>query len=139
MNCPSRTDEPEGTGFNQNPSSLAAELTTRADLNGMANSRVLGRIAIAEIESVVEQPPDDAGKGLQPGHVVEDKSLEEVNPNEDDGDGSDGGGDGAVGERKGHRLTKHAKKLWEILLKFGKFVGPGFMVRNFMLPSPSGF
>ena len=43
MNCPSRTDEPIGDGYNQNPPALAASLTTRQDLNGIANSRLLRR------------------------------------------------------------------------------------------------
>ena len=44
MNKPSRTDEPlEGDGYNQNPNPLSNDLTTNADLNGIANSRELGR------------------------------------------------------------------------------------------------
>ena len=40
MNCPSRTDEPpEHDGKNQSPSALAADLTTRQDLNGIVNLR----------------------------------------------------------------------------------------------------
>ena len=40
MNCPSRTDEPpDHDGKNQNPSALAADLTTRQDLNGIVNLR----------------------------------------------------------------------------------------------------
>ena len=40
MNCPSRTDEPlETDGWNQNPPGLAADLTTREDLNGLVNRR----------------------------------------------------------------------------------------------------
>jgi len=40
MNCPSRNDEPlEHEGWNQNPSALAADLTTREDLNGKVNRR----------------------------------------------------------------------------------------------------
>ena len=40
MNCPSRTDEPpEFDGKNQSPSALAADLTTRQDLNGIVNLR----------------------------------------------------------------------------------------------------
>ncbi|KIW85555.1 hypothetical protein Z517_00947 [Fonsecaea pedrosoi CBS 271.37] len=41
MNCPSRTDdvELEHPTWNQNPPDLAADLTTRQDLNGIANSR----------------------------------------------------------------------------------------------------
>ena len=40
MNCPSRNDETiEHEDWNQNPSSLAADLTTREDLNGTVNRR----------------------------------------------------------------------------------------------------
>lgn len=40
MNCPSRNDETlEHDGWNQNPSALAADLTTREDLNGIVNRR----------------------------------------------------------------------------------------------------
>ena len=40
MNCPSRTDKTDDhPDWNQNPSSLNADATTRADLNGIANSR----------------------------------------------------------------------------------------------------
>lgn len=40
MNCPSRTDEPlESDGWNQSPPGLAADLTTREDMNGMVNRR----------------------------------------------------------------------------------------------------
>ena len=43
MNKPSRTDEPlEGDGYNQSPNALSNDLTTNADLNGIANSRELG-------------------------------------------------------------------------------------------------
>ena len=59
MNCPSRTDEPEGTGFNQNPNALAADLTTRQDLDGRTNSRTLRRLASREVQNVVEDEPDE--------------------------------------------------------------------------------
>lgn len=40
MNCPSRTDDTILHGdWNQNPSSLATDLTTCQDFNGMVNSR----------------------------------------------------------------------------------------------------
>ena len=42
MNCPSRTDDSiEHPGWNQNPPSLAPDLTTRQDLNGISNAREL--------------------------------------------------------------------------------------------------
>jgi zinc transporter 1/2/3 len=44
MNCPSRTDEDLlfHPGWNQSPPRFAADLTTREDLNGIANARELG-------------------------------------------------------------------------------------------------
>jgi hypothetical protein len=40
MNCPSRVDETFGhDGWNQSPSSLSADATTRADLNGNINAK----------------------------------------------------------------------------------------------------
>lgn len=44
MNCPSRTDEDIilNPTWNQNPPRFAADLTTRQDLNGIANARELG-------------------------------------------------------------------------------------------------
>lgn len=42
MNCPSRTDDSlEHPDWNQNPPSLAPDLTTRQDLNGISNAREL--------------------------------------------------------------------------------------------------
>lgn len=44
MNCPSRTDDDIlwHPGWNQNPPRFAPDLTTCADLNGIANARELG-------------------------------------------------------------------------------------------------
>ncbi len=44
MNCPSRTDDDIllNPTWNQNPPRFAADLTTRQDLNGIANARELG-------------------------------------------------------------------------------------------------
>lgn len=44
MNCPSRTDDGAllvHPGWNQNPPSLAPDLTTRQDLGGISNAREL--------------------------------------------------------------------------------------------------
>ncbi|KAE9373492.1 transporter protein smf2 [Stipitochalara longipes BDJ] len=135
MNCPSRTEEPEGTGYNQNPSSLAADLTTRQDLNGIANSRVLRRIVTGDIENVVEHVPDDdvkkhdaadmAKKVLASnGHVERDLlSFEAVTLTQGDG------GRGIDGQRLHFPVsTIWLKRVRKVILTFGKFVGPGFMI-----------
>ncbi|KAH9203402.1 hypothetical protein DL95DRAFT_399370 [Leptodontidium sp. 2 PMI_412] len=105
MNCPSRTEEPEGDGFNQNPSSLSADLTTREDLNGIANARELKRIASNEIKSEVYRVPDDGSKGGKGGEVVAAKGVGQqsnlmgsgpgmVALDVADGDAAGGGGNG---------------------------------------------
>lgn len=47
MNCPSRTDDDVllNPGWNQSPPCFAADLTTRQDMNGIANARELGDAA----------------------------------------------------------------------------------------------
>lgn len=68
MNCPSRTDdvEFEHPTWNQNPPFLAADLTTRQDLNGIANSREHKEgidegphdLAPASKTTLFDRPPD---------------------------------------------------------------------------------
>lgn len=131
MNCPSRTEEPEGTGFNQNPSSLSADLTKREDLNGRANERVLRRTATEDIEKVVDHVPDDQIKEEEDGKfsamakVTRDgcPSLEAVDLNDHDNDGRGTDGGEAV-----QISTKWFVRARKIVITFGKFVGPGFMI-----------
>ena len=111
MNCPSRTDEPEGTGMNQSPPALAAALTTRADLNGMANSRVLRRSDEREPERIEEAIEGDSpdGNGIIKGGMV-------------------GGGDGPPEGRGEGRVVRGLREMRDGLKKFSRFVGPGMMV-----------
>ena len=127
MNCPSRTEEPEGTGYNQNPSSLAPDLTTRQDLNGIANTRVLRRIATGDIESVIDHVPEDDET------VVKAKDLKDMR------DSHVGSGmskfevvELSNAERREHNRTsiKWFMRLRKVMLTFGKFVGPGLMVSS---------
>jgi metal iron transporter len=136
MNCPSRTDEPEGTGFNQNPNFLAGDLTTRNDLNGIANSRVLRRNATMDviIGDVVEDDLRDfrdqqketavtataltsaTGQVQVPGMTIFD-AVEDS--------GEDRGVRGRVRVQWPRTLFMRSRK---VMMKFGKFLGPGFMV-----------
>lgn len=112
MNCPSRTDEPDGTGMNQSPDALAADLTTREDLNGRANARALRRCVSGEVE--VEREIEDgessgagAGKGRE---------------------GGVGGGGKGGREGMGMGLRRVFARCKEAVKKFGAFVGPGMLV-----------
>jgi metal iron transporter len=135
MNCPSRTEEPEGTGFNQNPSSLSADLTTRQDLNGIANSRVLRRIPSEIQDGVIlnSVPPDDEKlKGeREKGGVAKGTEVGESHVGSERGGISAGGsvvGDGGNGGEGGSWLLRYFLKLRKFLITYAKFVGPGFMV-----------
>lgn len=148
MNCPSRTDEPlEGDGYNQNPNALANDLTTREDLNGRANGRALRRSredeGVESINDLMEDTSDGVrmprekgvrggvgGDGVESGggedekngHVV-DHSTTATFQNENR----------ERGRRDYARTCIHVSrdqfvKMKQVLVKFAKFVGPGFMV-----------
>ncbi|KAG4034235.1 hypothetical protein MFRU_003g02080 [Monilinia fructicola] len=147
MNCPSRTDEPlEGDGYNQNPNALANDLTTREDLNGRANGRALRRSLEDEGVECINDLMEDTGDGK--GMVGESRV----------GGGVGSGGGGGEGEKNGHvdvigpsttetldirdqagggrrygrscsnMLRDQLVKMRQVMVKFAKFVGPGFMV-----------
>lgn len=149
MNQVSRTDEPyEGDdGLNQSPNALSNDLTTNQDLNGIANSRTRrsaddqsndgsGR-AITEIEPPTPDPDrvkvtrrnlaathGDGAAGQSPG--TKETSLKTAQVYR--GDPGQGGGEGnraSSTAKDGGSLFSRAKR---IILTFGKFVGPGFMV-----------
>ena len=121
MNYPSRADETLGhIGWNQNPPSLSADLTTAQDLNGVANAREqrdhtshLGHLE--DMIWAVEQPSDARG-GEQSGRIRVDT-------------------DGKRAVRiQSSPTIKYPFFHWlggrglEILRKFASFIGPGFMI-----------
>ncbi|KAL3424503.1 metal ion transporter metal ion transporter [Phlyctema vagabunda] len=143
MNCPSRTDEPEGTGKNQQPNALAADLTTRQDLNGLANARLLRR------EMNIDGIDDATVLETRAGTMPREESLEKgrravpeyghhVPPStptstamganateltaQEGGRGRGGGGNGP------QIPTGWLMKMRKTMLTFFKFVGPGFMI-----------
>jgi metal iron transporter len=130
MNYPSRTDNPNAReGWNQSPNLHSG--TTREDFNGMANTRVLRRIEPGE--PVLKPSDDEVSDAQRPrknstqtiriaitsaGHKVEEDL---VNPDALHCDGSSGNGDHFC-------LPSLFSKTRKVLVTFGKFVGPGFMV-----------
>ncbi|TVY84866.1 Manganese transporter SMF1 [Lachnellula suecica] len=110
MNCPSRTEEPEGTGFNQNPSALAADLTTRQDLNGIANARLLRRASGSEIHTMEELDPGDNLARDKKSPSVREEGAEAGTVVSRDGSGSGSGGLGG-GSARGDHGQKRCKNL----------------------------
>jgi len=138
MNCPSRTDEPEGTGMNQSPNTLAADLTTRADLNGMANSRMLRRQNSREIERMVEEESGDFEDGKHEyfvtGRILSSQTSESGlgNPTVVVEGNHGNGGHRVAGAGAGADVTPSSslglRRLRDVVMKFGRFIGPGMMV-----------
>jgi metal iron transporter len=145
MNCPDRTDNLDGReGWNQSPNDLAG--STREDFNGIANARTLRRL---DPEDTVTGVPDTENTGPRPRNnrrnsvatVKLARTLTSQNPDPhhvtvnafdmDEPANNPGGSGGSV------NLLKQARK---VLVTFGKFIGPGFMVSVatfFILPHRS--
>ncbi|MCJ1463212.1 hypothetical protein MMC07_001817 [Pseudocyphellaria aurata] len=137
MNCPSRTDEPlVPDGWNQNPPRLSADLTTREDLNGMANLRTQRSSASHVDEVQAGEVRDSASENRPPGlrarnHSIEVRSksfavqvFSPASPSQ--GLSSSVTLDTLPSSRNtGWGYLQHVGR---VLKKFGKFIGPGFMV-----------
>ena len=143
MNCPSRTDEqPENERWNQNPPRLAADLTTREDLNGTVNRRTQRCTDSADVGPAIELPEFE----LPPDHGLEqplgDASLLPLS--ETSGKQSAEPCDCAPKRPRlsttrisnppllpccpRSRIISSFRRLGAVLVNFGKFVGPGFMI-----------
>lgn len=119
MNCPSPVHHPEGDGMNQNPNALAPALTTNEDLNGMANLKVLRRLA--SIEHVTEDEPFDQSDPPR----SKTATVQEGQAGE-----SQEGIEAPSGPGGSHPRKPVLRKLVDVVVTFGKFVGPGFMVSS---------
>ncbi|KAK2024595.1 metal ion transporter metal ion transporter [Colletotrichum zoysiae] len=141
MNRPSRTDEPyEGEGYNQSPNPLSNDLTTNQDLNGTVNARVLepgedGKAQPGAADIAILRPDDDWGEGS-------------VTPRASSASPAKSVGLGHPGEEAMSALlpTLHSRRsshgsrdesraqlgifgrIKSAVIKFGSFVGPGFMI-----------
>ena len=132
MNCPSRTDDDSSQpGWNQNPPAFAADLTTRQDFNGIVNSRT--RIDAIHISQGEAQ--NELDQGDTTGHLPRSSSAFVCCA----------AAEGQEHTARRSRLRSHIARyprldlsswkapvslqyLGRIFMKFGKFVGPGFMV-----------
>lgn len=130
MNCPSRTDDTlEHPGWNQNPSSLNADLTTKNDFNGIANSKVHqenasgimgadGECTLAIQSHHQGQEEGKAGNEQNTGGVVSTASACEQPKR----------GSGSPRQPFKHSILSFFPYMFRTLVKFSRFVGPGFLV-----------
>lgn len=130
MNCPSRPDDIGGhPDWNQNPSSLSGDLTTRADLNGIVNLRVQ-----RQSESDMETSESDPTR-VKPSDILKPKSQPESEKEAAEVDTH-------VNKAKDEKVdktdprhsppasvrTSFATKVCNSLYRYAKFVGPGFLI-----------
>jgi metal iron transporter len=145
MNCPSRTDAIVEDGMNQSPNAFAPDITTRSDFGQIANARLQRDHRVG----VGGDATDTETVALQQLAKGPDKNGTSVFAAAGEG-GGDGGGlgrasDGAMSSERNNSGDSMAspnscqpsrvppiKHLFHrargVLVKYGKFVGPGFMI-----------
>lgn len=111
MNCPMRTDPNPDEGYNQNPSDMAPEINTKHTLNHRRNSTNEKTNASIHLGDGSHDAIESSPTILEPG---------------DDKQDSNAPGAGADAKRsRWLRLYLTSKRK---IVKYGKFIGPGFMV-----------
>jgi metal iron transporter len=130
MNCPSRNDETLGhDGWNQSPARLSADTTTRQDLNGIANAREqrehgLKTSSIEEEARITETPCDEpAGK-----EKAENNEGELVDAGKGTLELQSSPEDNKPPHRGLEHVQRYSRRGVQILTKYVKFIGPGFMI-----------
>lgn len=127
MNCPSRNDDVDKhPDWNQTPPALTADLTTRADLNGISNLREqhegdskhcdVGDLNHANKEEVL----DAGGSGRAPQKQAPEKIASNMSETVSQ----------HSSEKNGFLkdMSRRMRRLPEILFKYAQFIGPGFLI-----------
>ena len=133
MNCPSRPDpDLDHPGWNQNPSSLAADVTTRQDLNGIVNSRTKLDTDCTLVDEAENEVEDGHAKDRPPNAHLPLASCGDLPDHEPPTETRKTGirTIGLLGnpDLPSWKAYTSLQRFGQILIKFGKFVGPGFMV-----------
>jgi metal iron transporter len=132
MNCPSRNDDTnKHPNWNQAPPALTADLTTRADLNGIANmreredqedsrqqdERIQASMRGAECTGGKKA---DCGKRKRQSHTL---PLSPFKASEQPSEQPSSGKTSVFGE-----FTRRIGRFRKILVKYAQFIGPGFLI-----------
>ncbi|KAL9115166.1 MAG: hypothetical protein Q9227_000960 [Pyrenula ochraceoflavens] len=125
MNCPSRTeDNGDRPGYNQNPAALNSDLTTREDLNGIANSRVRrthssrggsdeNGLAVKSVEIPPVKSEREATGKQRDINATEPAKLKNVKI------------EPSPFKKKFSACSRETRR---VLFKYAQFVGPGFLI-----------
>lgn len=132
MNYHSRVDEYIGNdGYNQNPSGLAAESTTRNSLNGLVNLRLHKDERLAGAQTA-HDPGDQQSENEKPrgSRVGSDINTPGLEPHSNTGTMAAGSPatppDGSPSEPNPPYST--LRSMWRVLTKYARFIGPGVMI-----------
>jgi metal iron transporter len=136
MNCPSRNDNTERhPDWNQNPNALSADLTTRQDLNGLANLRRQTDHLIADPVAVNEATRKNEDNLPSEDRALDGGSKEKLDDftDEDAHDPTALRSTPKASRNPSHHpskamLSTGVRSLTGATTKFTKFVGPGFLV-----------
>ncbi|KAK0905560.1 NRAMP-like transporter smf-3 [Friedmanniomyces endolithicus] len=143
MNCPSKTEPEVPDDWNQNPNDLNGDTTTRSDLSRIANARLqrdhrLRDQDVAEVELVaMQQQTAEEGKGIHAGLPgIEDNDDERAHETGEmmleqtlgTADTPSGDNPSRHGSPKAPLWRRSLADCARVLLKYVKFIGPGFMI-----------
>ena len=134
MNCPSRTDEPpKSEGWNQSPPEFSGDLTTRQDFNGLVNLREQENLHIEDCATGCDREDVAAEEGHakhRPPRFSPPRNPRSGSPSPTQHD--------RIASLKSQPTPSDAsagpqgpispKAIISVLIKYSKFVGPGFMV-----------
>jgi metal iron transporter len=140
MNCPSRTEPSHTEGWNQSPNALNADATTVVDLNHMVNARLRRDDRIDHADALLARKEDtklhiDRGSDS----TSKSKAIAGHGGIVADEDKRCGAVTGlSCGDQRGNitrvlggwrtAIRERAQEGSKVLLKYAKFIGPGFMV-----------
>lgn len=131
MNCPSRNDDiDKHPDWNQAPPALTADLTTRADLNGISNLREHDREAdskdpehadVREANYSANEKCFEADKlASPPQEQAQEKYASTIAADIQQPD--------AGQSSSWEKISRLARRAREIVVKYLQFIGPGFLI-----------
>lgn len=140
MNCPSQADSIYTEGWNQNPDALNADATTGADLNHIANAKLQRDYRTNPVDALVarkelaEHYKVKGADSITKSKALDGQSNIVMGEDKDSGavtnspSGGPGGNTDKLIDNWHMTICELARGALAVLLKYARFIGPGFMV-----------